>query len=226
MFLNMVQFPFLFSFFAGNSDPLSSGPDRCGPQKKSRYGIMGSGTDTKVAKLILDEIATHIHSLRETLVTKLSQQHKSTGSAHLADHNHGFFEEAYYDFVYLVVFGFNAIGLLIIVTTMLGIVPALVVHILPGMISSSEKSKKIQFHLWLESRMQLARGVILGMDLFVASDVVETLLHEVDLVKLFCVIAVRSWLGYERNKELEHMTKESEEDDDLAPEHHKNKKDK
>jgi uncharacterized membrane protein len=184
---------------------------------------MGSGPDLKVAKLILDKMSTHIQSLRETLVSQLAQPH-STGSAHLTGHDHGFGVEAYYAFVHFVVFSFNAIGLFIIVVTMLGIVPALVVHILPGMIAGTEKGKKLRIHHWLESRMQLARGLILGMDLFVASDVVETLLHEVDLVKLFCVIAVRSWLGYERNKELEHMTKESDEEDALD-EHHKHKKD-
>ena len=183
--------------------------------------------ESKVAGLILDEISTHIQSLRETLVSKLANQPHSSGSAHpahLAGHDNGFVAKAYYDSVHVVVFVFNAIGLFIIVATLLGIVPALVVHILPGMVANTEKAKKLHFHHWLESRMQLARGLILGMDLFVASDVVETLLHEVDMVKLFCVIAVRSWLGYERNKELEHMTKETEEEAELALLHHEHKK--
>jgi uncharacterized membrane protein len=186
--------------------------------------------DSKVAKLILDEISTHIHSMRESLAAKLSNHQGSTGasahSVHHAVHDEGFIMKAYYEFVHFVVFGFNAIGLFIIVATMIGIIPALLRHILPGMIANSEKAKKLHFHHWLESRMQFARGLILGMDLFVASDVVETLLHEVDLVKLFCVIAVRSWLGFERNKELEHMAKESVEEDDLASGHHEDKKEK
>ncbi len=46
------------------------------------------------------------------------------------------------------------------------------------------------------------------MDCFVASDVCETLLHEVDLFKLFWIVVLRSWLSYERTKEFEHMVHE------------------
>ena len=49
--------------------------------------------------------------------------------------------------------------------------------------------------------MQLARGIMLGMDFMVAADVVETLLHQVDLLKLLCIISIRSWLGFERARE-------------------------
>ncbi len=49
---------------------------------------------------------------------------------------------------------------------------------------------------------------MLGMDFMVAADVVETLLHQIDLVKLLCIIAIRSWLGFERSKEAEHISHE------------------
>ena len=49
---------------------------------------------------------------------------------------------------------------------------------------------------------------MLGMDFMVAADVVETLLHQIDLVKLLCIIAIRSWLGFERSKEAQHISHE------------------
>ena len=49
---------------------------------------------------------------------------------------------------------------------------------------------------------------MLGMDFMVAADVVETLLHQIDLVKLFCIRAIRSWLGFERSKEAQHISHE------------------
>ena len=52
---------------------------------------------------------------------------------------------------------------------------------------------------------------MLGMDFLVAADVIETLLHEIDLVKLLCIVGVRSWLGFERAKEFEHMAHELKE---------------
>lgn len=55
----------------------------------------------------------------------------------------------------------------------------------------------------LECRLQLSRGLILGMDIMVVSDIIETLCGHVDLVKLVVIVAVRSWLGYERAKEME-----------------------
>lgn len=51
--------------------------------------------------------------------------------------------------------------------------------------------------------MQLSRGLLLGMDIMVVSDVIETLCGQVDLVKLLVIVAVRSWLGYERTKEMQ-----------------------
>ena len=42
----------------------------------------------------------------------------------------------------------------------------------------------------------------------VAADVIETLLHQIDLVKLLCIIAIRSWLGFERSKEAQHISHE------------------
>ena len=56
------------------------------------------------------------------------------------------------------------------------------------------------------------------MDCFVASDVCETLLHEVDLFKLFWIVVLRSWLSYERTKEFEHMVHEVVHDQGAAHE--------
>ena len=95
----------------------------------------------------------------------------------------------------------------------LAVLPSLLGSIIPRMFFSAEDhaTARENHNQWLRVRMHLARGLILGMDLMVASDVIETLMHEVDLLKLFCVIAVRSWLGYERSKEFEHMSHEAEE---------------
>ena len=61
----------------------------------------------------------------------------------------------------------------------------------------------------LLARMQLSRGLLLGMDIMVVSDVIETLCGQVDLVKLLVIVAVRSWLGYERTKEMQARPPES-----------------
>eukprot|EP00286_Rhodomonas_abbreviata_P014807 CAMPEP_0181337300 /NCGR_PEP_ID=MMETSP1101-20121128/27934_1 /TAXON_ID=46948 /ORGANISM="Rhodomonas abbreviata, Strain Caron Lab Isolate" /LENGTH=220 /DNA_ID=CAMNT_0023447763 /DNA_START=134 /DNA_END=797 /DNA_ORIENTATION=- len=88
----------------------------------------------------------------------------------------------------------------------LGVMPSLLFEIVPGMF---HHERAVSSHgRVLQCRMQLSRGVMLGMDFMVASDVVETLCGHVDILKLICIVAIRSWLGWERGKEVQHMTHE------------------
>lgn len=104
---------------------------------------------------------------------------------------------------------FNLVGVCILCFAALGILPGLVTNIIPAMFW------RIDPHLahgrYLKARMQLGRGIMLAMDFMVASDILETLLGTPgiwNIIKILCIVAVRSWLGYERYTEVHHMEKE------------------
>jgi uncharacterized membrane protein len=101
----------------------------------------------------------------------------------------------------------SAVGVAVMVLAAVGIIPLIITDILPVFFRPKQNRPDAQGSILL-CRMQLARGIMLGMDFMVAADVVETLLHQIDLVKLLCIIAIRSWLGFERSKEAEHISHE------------------
>jgi uncharacterized membrane protein len=160
---------------------------------------------TDVAKVVVDEISVVLKKIlegnRENRPSKLVIPHKE-------DH-----QNVSLELVHWTVMGFNFLGLFIMVVSTLAILPTLIGGVVPNMFFPAEdhRTARKNHYRWLQARMHLARGLILGMDLMVASDIIETLMHEVDLLKLVCIVAVRSWLGYERSKEFEHMIHEESE---------------
>lgn len=108
---------------------------------------------------------------------------------------------------HIIIDMFNLLGVAIMVLSAIGTLPMLINHIIPSMIFHKGADKKATSYV-LRARMQLGRGIMLGMDFMVTSDVIETLCGEIDIIKLICIVVVRSWLGYERSKEVEHMSHE------------------
>jgi uncharacterized membrane protein len=101
----------------------------------------------------------------------------------------------------------SAIGVAVMVLAAVGLIPLILTDVIPFFFRPRQNRPDAQGSMLL-CRMQLARGIMLGMDFMVAADVVETLLHQIDLVKLLCIIAIRSWLGFERAKEAQHISHE------------------
>ena len=158
---------------------------------------MGAPGAGEIAQAVVNEISLLLKNFSNEMV----EHHHKQCHRHASD-------ELYLELIRVTVLVFNLLGLSIMVISTLGVLPGLLAHTIPNMFSSTGDQRK-NHNAWLRVRMHLARGLILGMDLMVVSDVIETLMHEVDLIKLFCIIAARSWLSYERTKEFEHMAHEA-----------------
>ncbi|EKX37594.1 hypothetical protein GUITHDRAFT_154924, partial [Guillardia theta CCMP2712] len=134
----------------------------------------------------------------------MSSSHAHHGGHH---HHHHMSLSAYsIPIFHVVVDLLNIIGVAIMVFSTMGVIIPVIRDILPGFFLHS-LSATAQESI-LTCRMQLSRGIMLGMDFMVGADVIETVFGEVDMVKLILVVAIRSWLGWERGKEMEHMTHE------------------
>lgn len=170
--------------------------------------MFSGGSSKQVAEILLQ-----IQQLRSDLTSKVGQHHgghESHHGEHGHDHGHDVhslsLQKHTIPVFHLIVDCFNLLGVAVIVICTLGILPTLLLNIFPRAFNLSDTSQLRR--KMLECRLQLSRGLILGMDLMVASDVVETLCGQVDLVKLVVIVAVRSWLGWERNQEMNHMNHE------------------
>uniref|UniRef100_A0A6U2CGF9 EF-hand domain-containing protein n=1 Tax=Hemiselmis andersenii TaxID=464988 RepID=A0A6U2CGF9_HEMAN len=159
---------------------------------------------------IVADLATQVQEMRKEMGHPTSAGGHGTGhvGGHEAGHGDHHFSLATttVPWFHMLVDCLNLLGVLIMVIGVLGILPTVLFEIFPNCFSLN-KADQNQGRM-LECRLQLSRGLILGMDLMVVSDVIETLCGHVDLVKLVVIVAVRSWLGYERNKEMEHMEHE------------------
>jgi len=163
------------------------------PQPQKALEVAGGLFGCEQPEILCTYARTHAHSLTHSLSQTLSHKNTYTHTpTPLPKKNTN-----------------TPSGVLVIVVCTLGILPTLVYHIFPLAFNLTD-TRKLHGKM-LECRLQLSRGLILGMDLMVASDVVETLCGQVDLVKLVVIVAVRSWLGYERNHEMAHMTHEYDE---------------
>ena len=151
------------------------------------------------------EVANAVLTNVSAMLTKISHDTVAHGkSEHVPG---GWFHEIIHSTAHCI----DCLGLLMIVVAIVSILPSVMLKIIPGMIFNSEDSKvvKANHDAWLRARLQFSRGLILGMDFMVAADVVETLMSEIDLLKLVSIIAMRSWLGYERSKEFESLEHEA-----------------
>ena len=158
---------------------------------------------------IIRELSEQINQLRVDLLGKTESCAASSQHAH----DHGAHHEQHANLVLSVSMirfiseSLSALGVAVMVLAAVGIIPLIITDILPVFFRPKQNRPDAQGSI-LFCRMQLARGIMLGMDFMVAADVVETLLHQIDLVKLLCIIAIRSWLGFERSKEAEHISHE------------------
>ena len=155
---------------------------------------------TSVSKAMVEEISELLKKFKASLVGNSGRSHyRSYGP--------------YQEVVHFCGKGFDVLGLIVIVIAAFGLLRELFFTIIPFMMWEDEKCHKENHVGWLKTRMRFTRGLILGLDLMVASDVIETLLSEVDLLKLFFIMAARSWLGFERTREFAAMDKETREED-------------
>jgi Ca2+-binding EF-hand superfamily protein len=159
-----------------------------------------------VTNTIIRELGDQIQHLRTDV---LSGHGKPSSSVHVDHHAH---EEHHssiltVSLIKIIAELFSVVGVTVMIFASIGIVPIIVRDIIPAFLRPKVNGDSGRGSLLL-CRMQLARGIMLGMDFMVAADVIETLLHQIDLVKLLCIIAIRSWLGFERAKEAQHLSHE------------------
>jgi uncharacterized membrane protein len=170
---------------------------------------------------ILRELSEQIKQIREDLLLGQGKGAESctAQSQHAQDHgaHHGHGHDPHMQHASLVLSvtmirfiseSLSAVGVAVMVLAAVGTIPLIITDILPFFFRPKKQNRPDAQCSILFCRMQLARGIMLGMDFMVAADVVETLLHQIDLVKLLCIIAIRSWLGFERSKEAQHISHE------------------
>mmetsp|Transcript_12851 Transcript_12851/g.32366 ORF Transcript_12851/g.32366 Transcript_12851/m.32366 type:complete len:259 (+) Transcript_12851:87-863(+) len=159
---------------------------------------------------IVSELATQVQEMRKEMGSSAPAGAAGHSDSHGGGGGHGdhhfSLATTTVPYYHLLVDCLNVLGVAIMVIGVLGIMPTVILEIFPNCFFL-KKADQNQGRM-LECRLQLSRGLILGMDLMVVSDVIETLCGHVDLVKLVVIVAVRSWLGYERNKEMQHMEHE------------------
>ena len=160
----------------------------------------------------LQKLGEQIKQLHADFLSVQKNGSEACSVHHAAAHDHGAHHEhaSVVLSVWMIKFiseSLSAIGVAVMVLAAVGLIPLIMTEILPCFFRPRRNRSDAQGSILL-CRMQLARGIMLGMDFMVAADVVETLLHQIDLVKLLCIIAIRSWLGFERAKEAEHISHE------------------
>jgi Ca2+-binding EF-hand superfamily protein len=171
-----------------------------------------SATVREVSSAVALELSQQIQQLRSDILNSNAQcsgashGHQSHGDHHENGHDHGHLLFSVH-MIKLISESLTAIGVAIILLSAIGIIPLIITDIIPVFFRPKAVRGDVPSSL-LFCRMQLARGIMLGMDFMVAADVVETLLHQIDMVKLLCIIAIRSWLGFERSKEAQHISHE------------------
>jgi uncharacterized membrane protein len=164
------------------------------------------------SKTIVRELGEQINQLRADLMGQFKGTESCSAQSRDA-HDHGAHHDHHTSLVLSVTMirfiseSLSALGVAVMVLAAVGIVPLIITDILSVFFRPKQNRPDAQGTI-LFCRMQLARGIMLGMDFMVAADVVETLLHQIDLVKLLCIIAIRSWLGFERSKEAQHISHE------------------
>mmetsp|Transcript_1443 Transcript_1443/g.3203 ORF Transcript_1443/g.3203 Transcript_1443/m.3203 type:complete len:294 (-) Transcript_1443:285-1166(-) len=201
--------------FWTSPEGVEAGGGGAGQMQDMQAMVTGLSAQLDSIKREVTEAMTRYHSL-QVLNGHGADSHGMNHTVHAADHHadhhaeHAHFSLAAYTVPFFHVFIdlSNAIGVAIMVFAALGVFPSLLREIIPGMFCN-EKASASHGRV-LQCRMQLSRGIMLGMDFMVASDVVETLCGHVDILKLICIVAIRSWLGWERGKEVEHMSHELE----------------
>jgi uncharacterized membrane protein len=137
----------------------------------------------------------------------------SHGHGHDAGHSHGaghghhahfsLYEMAL-PYFHVIIDSLNIIGVLVMFTSVLAVLPTVVSEVLPSMFAWEHEEKRHgsgHKHA-LHVRIMLSRGIMLGLDFMVASDVIETLCGTADIIKIMCIVAIRSFLGWERGKEV------------------------
>ena len=163
---------------------------------------MADACDISAAKSVIQEISKLIKNTVEVETGHV--QHHDTAVHRVVQ-----------EIVHLCGAGFDLLGLLVILLAAVGLIPSLLnsIYWLVFYRSDDQEDSNKTHIKWLQTRMRFTRGLILGLDLMVASDVIETMLSEVDLMKLFFIMGVRSWLGFERTREFAAMDKEAKEDE-------------
>jgi len=130
-------------------------------------------------------------------------------STHAHAHAHGHFSIAEIAMPYLhaIVDSLNILGVFIMVMGVIAVLPTMIRHVFPGMFDRDHHHG--HGHV-LHVRLMMSRAIMLGLDMMVGADIIETLFGHVDIIKIMCIVAIRSFLAWERGKEAEHMTHEME----------------
>ena len=181
----------------------ADGGQVCGKQR-----MFASSTAVRESSsAVVRELSVQIQQLRTEILNGKGEAHGSChANAHYENQEHGGLILSV-TIIKLIAESLSAVAVAVIIISAVGILPMIFTDILP-LFFRPKASRQESRGSFLFCRMQLARGIMLGMDLMVAADVVETLLHDVDLTKLVCIVAIRSWLGFERSKEAQHISHE------------------
>lgn len=131
---------------------------------------------------------------------------------HADGHGHGHFSLAdnALPLFHIVIDSLNCLGVLVMFVAVIAVLPTLFQDVLPTMFSPAhdEQTHANGHRHQLHVRMTLSKGIMLGLDLMVGADIIETLIGGVDIIKIMCIVAIRSFLGWERGQEMKHMQHE------------------
>ena len=108
----------------------------------------------------------------------------------------------------MIIDSLNIVGVVIMFTSVLAVLPTVITEVMPSMFAWEHEDRRHgngHKHA-LHVRIMLSRGILLGLDFMVASDIIETLCGNTDIIKIMCIVAIRSFLGWERGKEVQHVS--------------------
>lgn len=113
-------------------------------------------------------------------------------------------------YFHIIIDSLNIVGVVVMFVTVLAVLPTMLREVLPSMFANADEDFKHSHghRHGLHVRITLSRGIMLGLDFMVGADVIETLCGNADVVKIMCIVAIRSFLGWERGKEMAHMQHE------------------
>lgn len=151
---------------------------------------------------------THTHTHEGTCSTTNGHDALSHGADH--GHHHISLSELALPYFHMIIDSLNIIGVMIFVVTVVAVLPTMFMEVLPSMFARAhEETRKTDGHgHGLHVRIMLSRGIMLGLDFMVGADIIETLCGSADIIKIMCIVAIRSFLAWERGKEMTHMEHE------------------
>jgi uncharacterized membrane protein len=129
------------------------------------------------------------HGAHEAHVHAHAESHDAAhglGHGHADGHGHFSLAAMVLPIFHIVIDSLNIIGVFVMFVSLLAVLPTLFLTVLPAMFASSDDEEIIgrghrqQLHV----RMTMSKGIMLGLDLMVGADIIETLIGNSDIFKV------------------------------------------